>query len=103
MTIVVPTVVDAATMANDAIDLLLDNFEAETNDGSEFYNMLKSIDREQKYAMIQQVLEPYVGDLIVTPKEIDEVVNRISKTIANGLNISLHENIGLKDVDRYIN
>jgi spore protease len=53
--------------------------------------------------MIREVLEPYVGDLIVTPKEIDEVVKKISKVIANGLNIALHQGITLSDVNRYVN
>ncbi len=98
----VPTVVDAATMANDTIDLVIDSMINEAGQGTEFYNMLKSIDRDEKYQLIRQVLEPYVGTLVVTPKEIDEVIERVSKTIANGLNISLHENIGLKDVDRFL-
>jgi spore protease len=98
----VPTVVDAATMANDTIDLVLDNMIKEAGEGTEFYRMMRSIDREEKYKMIQQVLTPYVGNLIVTPKEIDEVVETIAKVVANGLNISLHEGIDMKDVNRYI-
>ncbi len=99
----VPTVVDAATMANDTIDLVLDSMIEQAPSGTEFYNMLKGIDREEKYAMIREVLEPYVGNLIVTPKEIDDVVRRISKIIANGLNIALHQGITLSDVNRYVN
>jgi spore protease len=99
----VPTVVDAATMANDTIDLVLDSMIEQAPKGTDFYNMLRSIDREEKYAMIREVLEPYVGDLIVTPKEIDDVVKRISKVIANGLNIALHQGITLSDVNRYVN
>lgn len=99
----VPTVVDAATMANDAIDLVIDSLMKETGEENAFYKMLKDIDREQKYTMIRDVLESHMGGLVVTPKEIDEVVERLSKVIANGLNISLHDNIGLKDVDRYLN
>jgi spore protease len=98
----VPTVVDAATMANDTIDLVLDSMIKEANKGTQFYEMMKSIDREEKYRMIQQVISPYVGNLIVTPKEIDEVVETIAKVLANGLNIALHEGIDLKDVNRYI-
>lgn len=98
----VPTVVDAATMANDAIDLVLDSMIKEASQGTEFYKMLSSIDRNEKYAMIQEVLNPYVGNLIVTPKEIDEVVERVAKVIANGLNIALHKGITLKDVNRYV-
>ncbi|MGI6778168.1 MAG: GPR endopeptidase [Acetivibrionales bacterium] len=98
----VPTVVDAATMANETMDLILDNMIDQAGQGTEFYNMLNSIDRNEKYQMIQELLQPYVGNLIVTPKEIDEVVERIAKVIANGLNIALHEGIGLKDVNRYL-
>jgi spore protease len=99
----VPTVVDAATMANDAIDLVLDSMIQQSEKGSDFYNMLRSVDREEKYMMIQELLKPYVGDFIVTPKEIDEVVERVSKVIANGLNIALHQGITLQDVNRYVN
>lgn len=98
----VPTVVDAATMANDAIDLVIDSLIEHAPQGTDFYNMLKTIDRNEKYQMIQEVLQPYVGNLIVTPKEIDEVVEKIAKVIANGLNISLHQGISLEDVNRYV-
>lgn len=98
----VPTVVDAATMANDTIDLVLDSMIEQAPKGTEFYNMMKSIDRDEKYQMIQEVLKPYVGNLIVTPKEIDEVVEKVSKVIANGLNIALHKGITLDDVNRYV-
>ncbi|MDF2524666.1 MAG: spore protease [Clostridiales bacterium] len=98
----VPTVVDAATMANDTIDLVIDSMIKEAPQGSEFYNMLKTIDRNDKYKMIQEVLDPYVGNLIVTPKEIDDNVERLSKIIANGLNIALHKGITLQDVNRYV-
>ncbi|ABN52270.1 spore protease [Acetivibrio thermocellus ATCC 27405] len=98
----VPTVVDAATMANDTIDLVIDNLIREAKEDSHFYNMLKNIDRNEKYQLIQEVLQPYVGNLVVTPKEIDDVVDRIAKVIANGLNIALHQGITLNDVNRYV-
>ncbi len=98
----VPTVVDAATMANDTIDLVIDNLINEASREKDFYNMLKNIDRSKKYQLIQEVLQPYIGNLIVTPKEVDEVVDRIAKVIANGLNIALHQGITLNDVNKYI-
>jgi spore protease len=98
----VPTVVDAATMANDTIDLVIDNLIKEAKEDVVFYNMLKNIDRNEKYQLIQEVLQPYVGNLVVTPKEIDDAVDRISKVIANGLNIALHQGITLNDVNRYL-
>jgi spore protease len=99
----VPTVVDAATMANDTIDLVMDSMIEQASEGTEFYNMLKGIDRNEKYELIQEVLNPYVGNLIVTPKEIDDIIEKVSKVIANGINIALHKGITLNDVNRYVN
>lgn len=99
----VPTVVDATTLANDTIDLMLDAMIEESNKGKEFYNMLKGINRDEKHLLIRQILHPYVGDLMVTPKEVDLIINDISLIVANGINIALHPGIGLDDVNNYIN
>ncbi|AUS96623.1 GPR endopeptidase [Clostridium thermosuccinogenes] len=99
----VPMVVDAATMANDTIDLVLDSMIKQAPQDSQFYRTLKDMDREEKYSLIREILSPYIGNLIVTPKEIDELVDRVSKVIANGLNIALHQGITLNDVNRYVN
>jgi len=98
----VPTVVDAATMANDTIDLVIDNMIDQANNGKEFYEMLKNINKEEKFQLIQEVLSPYIGDLMVTPKDIDSIIDNVSKIIANGINISLHPSIHLKDINRYM-
>jgi len=98
----VPTVVDAATMANDTIDLVIDNLIAEAGKDNEFYKMLKNINKNEKYQLIREVLSPYIGDLMVTPKDIDTIIESISKIIANGINIALHPSIHLKDVNRYL-
>ncbi|RBP45480.1 GPR endopeptidase [Garciella nitratireducens] len=99
----IPTVVDATTLANDTIDLMLDAMIKEATQGKEFYNMLKEINREEKHMLIRQILHPYVGDLMVTPKEVDLIIDDISLVVANGINIALHPGIGLEDVNRYIN
>jgi spore protease len=98
----VPTVVDAATMANDTIDFMIDSLIEQSKDNVDFYNMLKNVNKDEKYAMIKEVLNPYVGNLIVTPKEIDALIEDISKIIANGINVALHSSIELKDINRYI-
>jgi spore protease len=98
----VPTVVDAATMASDTLDLVLDSMMQQAEQGSDFYRMLSRIDRDEKYRMILEVLEPNSENLVVTPKNTDEIVEYLSKIVANGINMALHENIGPKDVDRFI-
>lgn len=99
----VPTVVDAATMANDTIDLVLDAMIKEANAGSKFYEMLKSIDKNEKGRMIREVLDPYVGNLMVTPKEVDMIIDSLARIIANGINIALQPALDLEDINKFLN
>lgn len=101
----VPTVIDAATLANDTLDSMIDMLLNETKDNIEtkdFYNMLKSINKEEKYQMIKGVLSPYTSDMMVTPKDIDSLIEDVGKIIANSINISLHPSIDISDIDRYL-
>lgn len=86
----VPTVVDAATIANDTMDLLLDDLINKSQKGKEFYNMLKSVDRNEKNMLIREILNPSFGDLMVTPKEVDTVIESLAKIIANGINVAIN-------------
>ncbi|MDD4688461.1 MAG: GPR endopeptidase [Eubacteriales bacterium] len=98
----VPTVVDAATMANDTIDMILDELMDGADQGGDFYKMLQELDRDEKYSMIQEVLTPKgMGDLIVTPKDIDEVVDTVAQIISGGINLALHPSMTLEDLGRY--
>ncbi|MEG0133798.1 MAG: GPR endopeptidase [Clostridium sp.] len=99
----VPTVVDAGTIANDTIDLVLDNLIKSSTKGSAFYNMLKDVDKDEKQALIREVLDPSLGGMVVTPKDIDKVIESVSKIIANGINISLQPALTLDDINTYLN
>lgn len=98
----VPTVVDAATMINDTMDLILDSMKNVAESGTEFYSTLEQVGNEEKYHLIKEVLEPYMPNVVVTPKEIDLIIDDLSIIIANGLNMALHHGIQLEDVNRYI-
>lgn len=41
-------------------------------------------------------------DFFVTPKEIDKLIENMSKIIANGINLSLHKNIDLEYIEAFI-
>jgi len=82
----VPTVVDAATVANDAIELLIENIKQATEENSSMRKIADSFDIEHRYPLIKEVLTPYVGNLIVTPKEVDGIIEEVSQIIANGIN-----------------
>ena len=98
----VPTVVDAGTLVNDTIDLMIDSLVNEIKGGKEFYQMIKDLDKDEKYTLINNILNPYTGNLFVTPKEVDATIERLSKIIANAINIAMHPSIDFKDMNRYI-
>ena len=90
----VPTVVDMATITNEAIDKLTDNLKNEaTNymnhglDKEKIEEIFSLFDRDDRYNMIANAL--HTDNYIVTPKEIDNVILKISEIIASGLNTAL--------------
>lgn len=97
----VPTVVDAATIAVDSIDRVIRRLEDQAKKQKPLYQFLKELESEDKYALVQESITPAFGNFIVAPKEVDTIIDDISRVIANGINISLHQGIGLSDIDRY--
>lgn len=102
LSIGIPTVVNAATIVNDSLDLILGSLKESAEKGKEFYSLLHELSQEDKYSLIEEVLNPFMANTIVTPKDIDVIIDDLSIVIANGLNIALHPGIGLKDVNRYL-
>lgn len=86
----VPTVVDAATLTSDVLDLAIKNLMEQSNSGEIFYKMLQDLQEEEKYQLIRDCLDPYDKNLIVTPKDIDETIENLAVIISEGLNRSLH-------------
>lgn len=97
----VPTVVDAATMASDAIDRIIEAMKNNTTAESQFYNMLSTLQEDDKYNLIKEVLEPYSENMFVTPKEVDAVIENLANIISNSINIALHPGITNEDINRY--
>ena len=90
----VPTVVDMATITNEAIDKMVENAK---NEIIEFSNKnvkddiimeaFKKLEQDTRYDMIANVLD--TQNYIVTPKEVDELIDIMSEIIANGINMSV--------------
>ena len=81
----VPTVVEAATNTNDGLDLFIEKLQEEAK-SNEYLNKLKE---EDNYEEIKEALLPKDFNFIVTPKEIDELIEKMSKLISYGINMSL--------------
>lgn len=86
----VPTVVDAATVANDTIEILCENLKNHQELTKNIGNILKITDNDLRYPLIKEVLSDNIGELIVTPKEVDVIIDEVSKIIANGINGAVH-------------
>ena len=81
----VPTVIDAATIVNDA----LENFLQELEHSERLRGVgvvMQGYSMQEKYELIKDLIHPCLNGFFVTPKDIDETVKRISYTISEGLN-----------------
>ncbi|MCJ7835663.1 GPR endopeptidase [Cuneatibacter sp. NSJ-177] len=67
-----PTVVGAAAIVYDAVE-----------------SLMEEVDEAERYQMVKDLVEPKLGPMIVTPKDIDDRVRRLSFVISEGLNIAL--------------
>lgn len=81
----IPTVVETAVLVNDSLDLFIQKLqdEAKSND---YLNKLKENDN---YEEIKEALIPNNYNLIVTPKEIDDLIENMKEVVARGINMSL--------------
>lgn len=91
----VPTVVDATTLTNDVIDLLIAVVEKGAKVSPGISLMLSALEKFQtdKEDLIKEVLTPEVGVLMVTPKEVDRLLEDVSSLLAQGLNAALHPRV----------
>ena len=98
----VPTVIDAATITADTLQTVMNEMLNSVQKESEFYRQLSSLDRDEQYTLAKEALSSNMNDFIVTPKEVDHMIDKISKIVANGINLALHENINLNDIEAYV-
>jgi spore protease len=99
----VPTVVDAATLINDAMDGILRVLSHSAPGGESLFSPMEDMEGGERYALIKEVLDPEAGNMFVTPKEVDAVIARLAHIIANALNMALHPGVTAEDVNRYLN
>ena len=74
----IPTVVESAVLVNDCLDLLIGKLQDEAK-SNVFLNQLKEQDN---YSTIKDVLVPQDYNMIVTPKEIDDLIENMKDIVA---------------------
>jgi len=81
----IPTVVETAVLVNDCLNLFITKLQEEAK-SNEYLNQLKEQDN---YDEIKEALIPGDFNLIVTPKEIDDLIENMTEVVAKGINMSM--------------
>lgn len=116
----VPTVVEVATIVNDTINYLfkhlsyiknnmekskltftkLDNYKEKiknhnlsNEEKKEVIGMIGLLEENDKKALILEVLDSINYNLMVTPKEIDFIIEKLSDVISSAINNAIHRQI----------
>lgn len=83
----VPTVVSAAAIVYDTVQSLTEILrQSEQRQAADWMDEQSPTER---YQLIRELVEPSLGPMMVTPKDIDERVSQLGHTIAEGMNIAL--------------
>ena len=83
----VPTVVGAAAIVQDTMEAMVKALEMGKNTrGAGQY--LSGLNPDEQYALIRELLEPEFGPMFVTPPDIDERVEQLSKVIADAVELA---------------
>ena len=77
----VPTVISVPSIIDGSLDVIADTFNQ-----SYGKKLMESFSEQQRYELAYHLAEPELADMFVTPKNIDELVKRISFTISEAIN-----------------
>ena len=81
----IPTVVDLATITNECIDIFIESLQEKAM-SNDYLNKLKENDN---YEEIKEALVPKDYNMIVTPKEIDKLIENMSKIVSSAINMAM--------------
>ena len=76
----IPTVVDVATITEDGIELWIEKLKEKGNKDVEVLR------EDNKYELIREALLPTELNFIVTPKEIDSLIDSMTEVLATSIN-----------------
>lgn len=119
----IPTVVDAITIVSDTIqymqkqytytkknyqkpknkltlvhqnNYLKEEIPKNENDNKELLGIVGTLEEEEIKQLLFEVLSPIGYNFMVTPKEIDFIIPKLSEVIAQGVNAALHDAVSKK-------
>lgn len=81
----IPTVVELATLVSDGIDIFIDRLQ----DKAESNEYLNKLQQNDKYEEVKEALNVGEYNMIVTPKEIDDLIENMKDIVARGINFAV--------------
>ena len=81
----VPMVVSSATIVNDTMEKLL-QILATVKKTDELSGLFGTYSAQEKYQLFEELLSEETEQMFVTPKDVDEIVENLSRVIAHSLN-----------------
>ncbi|HBG22395.1 MAG TPA: GPR endopeptidase, partial [Peptococcaceae bacterium] len=86
----VPTVVNAALIAKLALDTYFEKFSQ-----GQYHPVYIQ-------ETVRDVIEPFQGQLVVTPREIDDLIQNAAQTINRGITMAVHQRIPEDELEALI-
>jgi len=93
----VPTVVHASTIAMDTLATLQEHASF-----SRYFKSMEHLSDADRRTIVNQVLPETLGDLMVTPKEVDRFIEDIGVVVAGGINQAMHPHIDYENIYKYL-
>lgn len=93
----VPTVVHASTIAMDTINTLQEHAPF-----ARYFKSMEHLSDTDRRTIVGQVLPEVLGDLMVTPKEVDRFIDDIAVVLAGGINQAMHPHIDYENIHTYL-
>ncbi len=81
----VPMVVESAVLVNDCLDLFITKLQNEAR-SNDYLNSLKAQDN---YEEIKEALNPKDYNMVVTPKEVDDLIENMKNIVARSINYGI--------------
>ncbi|MBR2785979.1 MAG: GPR endopeptidase [Clostridia bacterium] len=81
----VPMVVESAVLVNDCLDLFIGKLQEDAKSNG----YLNSLKEQDNYEEIKESLNPTGYNMIVTPKEIDDLIENMKDVVARAINFSV--------------
>ena len=98
----IPTVIDAAAIVSDTMERMLNAMEQagplsekETGDDGISGQALRmaAFDDQERYLLMRELMDPEMMDMFVTPKNMDEIIGRMSYTVSEAINSLCHPDL----------